>query len=234
MKETIVFVHGMSHGAWCWEEYFIPYFEKRGYHCLAINLPGHAEKGSTKRIAYSLRDYVHTLTNFVSNLPEPPIIIGHSMGGMILQQFLKTGTCKKAILMSSVPPAGVLMASLRVIFRHLGSIPFLFQRNLLGVFKKYPHLMFNDPNVAQQFAPHMCAESFNAYLGLLIPLRNRISIPMLVIGGSADALITPDEFRQTAKYYQAKLELIEGGAHELMLDPDFTKTADTLQQWLTH
>jgi pimeloyl-ACP methyl ester carboxylesterase len=234
MKETIVFVHGMSHGAWCWEAYFVPYFEKLGYQCLAINLPGHEEKGSTKSISYSLQDYVRALSKFVANLPEPPIIIGHSMGGMILQRFLKTGSCKKAILMSSVPPSGVLMASLRVIFNHLGSIPFLFQRNLLGVFHKYPELMFNDLPVAQKFKSNMCAESFIAYLGLLIPISNQTTTPMLVIGGSEDALITQEEFRQTAKYYQAKLELIEGGSHDLMLDPDFTKTADSIHQWLTN
>ncbi len=234
MKETIVFVHGMSHGAWCWEAYFIPYFEKLGYQCLAMNLPGHEEKGSTKSISYSLQDYVRALSKFVANLPEPPIIIGHSMGGMILQRFLKTGSCKKAILMSSVPPSGVLMASLRVIFNHLGSIPFLFQRNLLGVFLKYPELMFNDLSVAQKFKSNMCAESFFAYLGLLIPISNQTTTPMLVIGGSEDALITQEEFRQTAKYYQAKLELIEGGSHDLMLDPDFTKTADSIHQWLTN
>jgi pimeloyl-ACP methyl ester carboxylesterase len=234
MKETIVFVHGMSHGAWCWEAYFIPYFEKLGYRCLAMNLPGHEEKGCTKSISYSLQDYVRALSKFVANLPEPPIIIGHSMGGMILQRFLKTGSCKKAILMSSVPPSGVLMASLRVIFNHLGSIPFLFQRNLLGVFHKYPELMFNDLSVAQKFKSNMCAESFIAYLGLLIPISNQTTTPMLVIGGSEDALITQEEFRQTAKYYQAKLERIEGGSHDLMLDPDFTKTADSIHQWLTN
>lgn len=94
--------------------------------------------------------------------------------------------------------------------------------------------MFADKSVAQKFKSNLCAESFIAYLGLLIPISNQTSTPMLVIGGSADALITQDEFRQTAKYYQAKLELIEGGSHDLMLDPDFTKTADTIQQWLTH
>jgi pimeloyl-ACP methyl ester carboxylesterase len=234
MKETIVFVHGMSHGAWCWEAYFIPYFEKLGYTCIAINLPGHEQKGSTKPISYSLNTYVRTLKQVVANLQEAPIIIGHSMGGMIVQRFLQTGTCKKAILMSSVPPSGVFWASLRVILKYPASIPFLFQRNLLGVFTKYPDLMFNDPHVAQQFAPKMCAESFYAYLGLLIPLRNRTETPLLVIGGTKDALITQNEFQQTANYYQAPLKLIEGGSHDLMLDPDFTKTADTIQQWLSH
>lgn len=234
MKETIVFVHGMSHGAWCWEEYFIPYFENLGYSCLAINLPGHEVKGSKKSITFSLNDYVNALTKAVANLPEPPIIIGHSMGGMILQRFLKTGSCKKAILMSSVPPSGVLWASLRVIVNNPGSIPFLFQRNLLGVFHKYPKLMFNDLSVAQKFKSNLCAESFLTYLGLLIPISNQSTTPMLVIGGSEDALMTQDEFRQTAKYYQAKLELIEGGSHDLMLDPDFAKTADSIHRWITN
>jgi pimeloyl-ACP methyl ester carboxylesterase len=234
MKETIVFVHGMSHGAWCWEEYFIPYFEKLGYTCIAINLPGHAQKGNTKAISFSLKTYVLALKKVVDGLTEPPIIIGHSMGGMIVQRFLQTGTCKKAILMSSVPPSGVFWASLRVIFKYPASIPFLFQRNLLGVFTKYPLLMFKNPQVAQNFTPNMCAESFYAYLGLFIPIFTRTETPLLVMGGTKDALITQNEFQQTAKHYQAPLELIEGGSHDLMLDPDFTKTADTIQQWLSH
>ena len=125
MKETLVFVHGMSHGAWCWEEQFIPYFEAKGYTCLAINLPGHAQEGSSKAISYSLADYVQALKEVVDELPEAPILIGHSMGGMILQHFLKTGTCKKAILMSSVPASGVLKASLRVLTKYPGVIPYL-------------------------------------------------------------------------------------------------------------
>jgi len=106
MKETIVFVHGMSHGAWCWEESFIPYFERLGYHCLAMNLPGHDMPGSTRAIHYALDAYVEALSKTVATLEEDPIIVGHSMGGMILQKYLVKGRCKKAILLASVPPLG--------------------------------------------------------------------------------------------------------------------------------
>jgi pimeloyl-ACP methyl ester carboxylesterase len=229
MKETIVFVHGMSHGAWCWEENFIPYFQELGYECIALNLPGHEIPGSTQRISYTLGDYVQALHQVVSRLDQPPIIIGHSMGGMILQRYLKTGRCKKAILMSSVPPSGVLRASLRALFRYPGLIPYLVQLNLLGGFKKYPQLMFNENS---RFATLMCAESFLAYLGLFIPVYHPISIPMLVIGGSEDGLITVKEFQQMAKQYKAGLKIIEGGSHDLMLDTDYTKTADAIINWL--
>jgi pimeloyl-ACP methyl ester carboxylesterase len=230
MKETIVFVHGMAHGAWCWEEHFIPYFEKLGYTCIAFDLPGHEMQGSTRRISYSLGDYVAALHRVVANLEAPPIIIGHSMGGMILQKFLKTGSCKKAILLASVPPSGVLMASIRALFRYPGLIPYLLQLNLLGGFRKYPQLMFNKTS---RFASFMCAESFIAYLGLFIPVFHRTEVPMLVVGGSADGLITVNEFADTAKYYKAKLEIIEGGSHDLMLDENFELTASAIDHWIS-
>ena len=83
-KGTILFVHGMCHGAWCWEPYFLPYFEQLGYHCSAINLRGHEQPGSTVSINHiGIEDYVADLQKAVSLLCEPPIIIGHSMGGYV-------------------------------------------------------------------------------------------------------------------------------------------------------
>lgn len=233
MKETIVFVHGMSHGAWCWEENFVPYFQELGYECIALNLPGHETPGSTQRISYSLGDYVQSLHQVVAKLEQPPIIIGHSMGGMILQRFLKTVRCKKAILISSVPPSGVLMATLRVLSKFPGAIPYLFQMNLLGVFRKYPQLMLNDLGLVDKFAPKMCAESFFAFIGLIVPISLKIAAPILVIGGSNDQLITVNEFTQTAKRYGAKLVIIEGGSHDLMLDEEFERTASAIDRWIS-
>jgi len=234
MKETIVFVHGMCHGAWCWEEYFVPYFEQLGYTCVVFNLPGHEVAGSTKAIHFSMNDYVRALSDVVGKLKHDPIIVGHSMGGMILQRFLaKGGRCKQAILISSVPPAGVLMPSLRVLFQNPGAFKFLFQANLLGVFNKYPHLMFGSNKNTEQYTGLMCAESFWAYLQLMMPIgRVPKKIPMLVMGGSADALISVDEFKQTAERYGTSLELIEEGSHDLMLEPNSHQYATMIHHWL--
>ncbi len=234
MKETLVFVHGMSHGAWCWEERFIPYFEAKGYTCLAINLPGHAQEGSSKAIRFSLADYVQALKKVVDDLPEAPILIGHSMGGMIVQRYLKTGKAKKAILLASVPPSGVLFPSLRTLFRYPGAIPYLLQGNLLKAFQKYAKLFFNDNPLSEVYKPKLCAESFWAYLGLFIPVRHRIECPVLVIGGSADGLISVHEVQQTAKHYQAPIEIIAGGSHDLMLDVGYEKTAEVMVGWLNN
>lgn len=233
MKETLVFVHGMSHGAWCWKEYFIPYFEQLGYECLAVNLPGHENPGSKKAIHYSLEAYVEALANTVDSLAEDPIIIGHSMGGMILQKYLLKGRCKQAILLASVPPSGVLLPSLRVLIKHPGGIKYLFQANLLGVFRKYPILMFGSNIRTGEYVDKMCAESFWAYLQLMIPLlRIKKGIPVLVMGGTEDHLISVNEFKQTAKVYGAELMLMDGGSHDLMLDPDCARYADKIYAWM--
>jgi pimeloyl-ACP methyl ester carboxylesterase len=78
----------------------------------------------------------------------------------------------------------------------------------------------------------MCAESFYAYLGLLLPVSHQTSVPILVVGGSKDGLITVRQFESTAKHYQARLEIIEGGSHDLMLDNDFEKSANVIQEWI--
>ena len=233
MKKTIVLVHGMSHGAWCWEENFIPYFEKLGYECIVVNLPGHEKTGSEKSIHYSLDAYVEALAKTVDTLAEDPIIVGHSMGGMILQKYLLKGRCKQAILLASVPPSGVLLPSLRVLIKHPGGIKYLFQANLLGVFRKYPSLMFGSNARTAEYADKMCAESFWAYLQLMIPLlRIKKGIPMLVMGGTEDLLISVKEFRQTAIKYGAELMLMDGGSHDLMLDSNYESYADKIHAWM--
>lgn len=233
MKETLVFVHGMSHGAWCWKEYFIPYFKQLGYECLAVNLPGHENPGSKKAIHYSLDAYVEALANTVDSLAEDPIIIGHSMGGMILQRYLLKGRCKQAILLASVPPSGVFWPSLRVLIKHPRGIKYLLQANLLGVFRKYPILMFGSNVRTVEYEDKMCAESFWAYLQLMIPLlRIKKGIPMLVMGGTEDQLISVNEFKQTAYKYGAELVLVEGASHDLMLGRGYQQALDALHQWL--
>jgi alpha-beta hydrolase superfamily lysophospholipase len=92
--------------------------------------------------------------------------------------------------------------------------------------------MFNDAKIAEKYTANMCAESFLAFMGLVVPVFHKITTPLFVVGGSEDQLITVQEFSQTAKHYGAELAIIEGGSHDLMLDTDFQKTANVIQEWI--
>ena len=238
MKGTIIFVHGMCHGAWCWEENYIPYFEAMGYTCIAFDLPGHSNVGNEKRIYNTVQDYVRALREIVDTLNHDPILIGHSMGGWVIQSYLKKGRCKKAILLASVPPAGVLATSIRLLWNKPNLLRFLVQRNILGVFKhEINRLMRSDlgPAKIAYYQQKLCAESFIAYLQLCIPIFNRSKIrtfPILVVGGTNDLLFTTRDFENTAATYQARLVIIEQGTHELLLDPNYSASASAIAEFM--
>jgi len=86
MNNTIFMIHGMWSGGWYWENY-CQFFKDRGYRCLAPTLrlhdvdpkePPHPDLGTV-----SLLDYVSDLENEIRKLDHQPIIMGHSMGGLL-------------------------------------------------------------------------------------------------------------------------------------------------------
>ncbi|MDW3191671.1 MAG: alpha/beta fold hydrolase [Cytophagales bacterium] len=235
-KGTLLFVHGMCHGSWCWHDAFIPFFESKGYQCLAIELEGHQEGNEESIRHVRLSDFDRNIKEAVKAIKEPPIIIGHSMGGMAVQRYLRKGTCKKAVLLATVPAKGALAASLRVIKKHPGSIKYLLKGDLLGFTRAYDQLFFGteiSDKKRSTYRKKLCAESFIAYLQLLFPLgKSNYSGPMLVIGGEEDEIFTTREMAQTAKKYGADLDIIAGGAHDLMIDTQKQEVAKIIHRWM--
>jgi pimeloyl-ACP methyl ester carboxylesterase len=79
----ILFVHGMWHAAWCWEEYFMPYFAQHGYDCYALSLRGHGGSEGRERLRWTpLSAYVSDVAQVVDQIEGQPVLVGHSMGGM--------------------------------------------------------------------------------------------------------------------------------------------------------
>ena len=50
-QTPLLFIHGMWHGAWCWDEFFLPFFAGHGFHVTALSLRGHAVRGDTVPLA---------------------------------------------------------------------------------------------------------------------------------------------------------------------------------------
>ncbi len=76
-------VHGAFHGAWCWRE-IAPRLEKLGHSAAAVDLPAHGED-RTPIEAVSLDDYVAAVLRAREHLRRPPILVGHSLGGVVIQ-----------------------------------------------------------------------------------------------------------------------------------------------------
>lgn len=116
----LLFVHGAWHGAWCWDKYFLPYFAENGYDAHALSLRNHGKSdspGSIKTVRIS--DYVDDVARVSETLESPPVIIGHSMGGFVLQKYLESYSAAGAVLFASVPPSGVISVALNMIAHDL-------------------------------------------------------------------------------------------------------------------
>ena len=104
----VLFVHGMSHAAWCWVEHFLPYFAQHGYVSHALSLRGHGSSEGRKRLRWTpLAEYVSDVAQVVDQMERSPVLVGHSMGGMIVQKYLELNGVPAAVLLASAPPQDV-------------------------------------------------------------------------------------------------------------------------------
>src|ERR1700712_1716796 len=86
----LLFVHGAWHGAWCWDEHFLEFFTDRGYRTAALSLRGHGRSQTNKPLrTCSIDDYVADVDSVVGDLLARPVLIGHSMGGLVVQKYLE-------------------------------------------------------------------------------------------------------------------------------------------------
>lgn len=239
----ILFVHGAWHSAWCWDEHFLPYFAQHGYASHALNLRGHGASEGREHLRWtSIADYVADVAQMAGQLPTPPIVIGHSMGGFIVQRYLESQPAPAAVLLASIPPAGIFRFLLRYAGRH--PLVFLMANLTLNVYRMVGtselarEAFFSadmpDTKVKAYFA-RVQSESYRMALDTLafaLPKPARVKAPMLVLGAARDTIFSPREVEATARAYHAQVEFFPNMAHDMMLEADWQSVADRILSWL--
>ena len=223
----LLFVHGAWHGKWCWEQYSLDWFADRGYEVTALDLRGHGD--SEGRVKWtSFASYVDDVRRIAESLPSPPVLIGHSMGGGIVQKYLGKYRAPAGVLLAPEPTHGVYQATWRVARRWPGAFAKANLVQRLGPLveddKRARALFFPDDDQRREVAQWVAQlqdESYPAYLGMMLnpPRAKRVEDPILVVAGSDDRIFSVAEMEKTARAYGADLRVIDGAAHDLMLDP---------------
>jgi alpha-beta hydrolase superfamily lysophospholipase len=238
----ILFVHGMWHGAWCWAEHFLPYFAGQGYTAHALSVRGHGDSEGRERLRWtSLADYVADVAQVAGGLPRPPVLVGHSMGGAIVQKYLESHQAPAAVLLAAVPPKGVIPATVRFAARH--PLAFL-KANLtlsmwpvVGTPALCKEFLFAASIADGELAAHFARlqdESYRAYWDMMIlnlPHPRRVQTPMLVLGATDDMAVSRREVEATARAYGVPAEFFDM-AHDMMLEPGWQAVADRILGWL--
>lgn len=242
----ILFVHGSYCGAWLWSEHFMPYFATHGFTSHALSLRGHG--GSEGNLTWaSLDDYVQDLEAVVDQLGGGPVIlIGHSMGGLVVQHFLsRKKPVKAVVLLATVPPSGLASSALHM---SLFAPDVLWQLGLLqslgpdAVSAEVMHrALLSGATELESVRPllkKLQRESHRVSAELLAPsqpqpLDDATRPPILVMGGDADVFLPTSAQRETATFFKAELEILHGAPHGLMLDEEWWQpVADKIIAWL--
>jgi pimeloyl-ACP methyl ester carboxylesterase len=238
----LLFVHGAWHAAWCWDEYFLDFFADRGYRALAVSLRGHGNSPSPKTLrSCSLADYVDDVESVTDSLPTTPVLIGHSMGGFIVQKYLEAHQAPAGVLLASTPQRGSFAFNMRLMRRH----PWLFTKASITGNALLP---VGTPELAREsffsarvpesdvvrYAARLNGESQRVGLDAMwmLPRPKRVTTPLLVLGGECDRSILPKEVRATANAYRTEAEIFPDMGHDMMLEPEWAAVAERIHAWL--
>lgn len=252
MNTTIFMIHGMCCGPWCWEN-FEHFFKDKGAHTVATSLrfhdadpqaPPHPELGSL-----SLLDYVADLEEEIRLLNEKPIIMGHSMGGLLGQILAARGLARGLILLAPAAPAGIIGLRPSVVKGFLSSqLTWAFwQKPFRQTFDEAKYSVFHNLVPAEQEKTYerLVFESGRAATEIgywpFDPRRASrvdaagVTCPVLVMVGAQDKLTPAAVVKKVAARYHTVSTYKEfpQNGHWLLAEPGWRDVADYAAEWLT-
>jgi len=191
----------------------------------------------------SIADLVADVGSVACKLPSKPVVIGHSMGGFIVQKYLESHVAPAGVLLASMPRRGAGGYLLREVKRH----PFHTIRAIVTT--KQLHAV-NTAHLAREhfFSPDTPASDVVRYaarlgeeyagristdnLFLNLPKPERVTTPLLVLGAACDGCFTTEEIHTTARAYRTEAEIFPDMGHDMMLEPGWRAVAERIDGWL--
>ena len=246
-RPPLLFVHGAYVDSSCWAVNFIPYLNRHGFDCYSLDLSGHgASEGRQQIDQFGIADYVADVSFALEQIGQSTILIGHSMGARVVERLLETQPAAAAILLAPVPTTGTAGSAMQLSLRYPGFLETIDQVSHGKPTAAAAELMtkiYFSPTVtteeALRFFPRVGPESQLAVTEMAVPdLRFRVRrprLPVLVMGGSADAVFPPSLLHFVASPWHAQVCRAPGAGHMLMLDHEWEAAAKHMQDWLeTH
>jgi len=251
MGETIVMIHGMWGGAWYWANYREA-FESAGYRCVAVTLPYHdmdprdvpnPQLGTT-----SLLEYADAIEQEVRRLGEIPILIGHSMGGLLAQMLAARGLAKALVLLTPASPSGIFALTPSVV-RSFGSI-----LTTWGGWRKPMRQTFSEAvysilhllprneqvEVYERFVYESGRAACEIGFWMLDPRgasrvdESKITCPVLVVAGAQDRITPKYVVHKVARKYRtvATYKEFDDHAHWVVGEPGWEEVVMYTLGWL--
>lgn len=246
MSAPIVMVHGAFCGGWVFDAFRAP-FEAIGHTVHTPDLRGHGPNDRESAVVgVSMRDYASDIVGLCRSLSEPPILIGHSMGGLVAQLAARRCDLKALVLLAPSPPWGVAAGTIEEAVTAFGL-------HMLGPF--WFQAVSPDPGLARAYSfdrlpkperdaclarlrPESGRALFETLNWWLDPLMTTslgpgpLKVPSLVLAGSRDVVHSSGTVRQTAERIGGAFLEMPGMSHWLPGEEGWENVARASLEWL--
>ncbi len=250
MAKTVLLIHGAFCGGWCFQD-LMPVLTAHGFTCHAPDLRFHVcgpTRDPDPRLAEtSLADYTRDMAELAASFPEPPVVIGHSMGGLIGQQLAVKGLVRALVLLASGAPWGILPSTddeLALAMGLMQAAPF-WDRALKPCFEVAcrDSLASLAPEAQRRVFDQFGAESGRALFELFFWMFDKarttavdtvkVGCPVLVVAGSDDKVVSAVTGRKIAQLYpQATFHEAAGRGHFLIMEKGARQLAERCASWI--
>ena len=242
--QPLLFVHGAFAGAWCWDEYFLPWFATQGYEAHAVSLRGHGGSPMQGPLDLaSLDDYVAD-TLLAASRFDKPVLIGHSMGAIVVQRAARRCGASAMVLMAPVPPHGLTGSLLALaardppLFLAINAMQLASVQDTSGLRLLRDNLFSQSvtESDARRYLLRMQRESQRALTDLGWPqhlwIRQSAGVPTLVVGAGRDAFFPQSMIEETARFHGIAPVMFPDMAHAMMLESGWREVAESIAGWL--
>jgi len=258
MTRSVVFVHGGWVTPRCWDP-FVAYFESRGFRCLAPAWPGkdrpvEAIREDPSALAgLGITRIVDHYERIIRSLDPPPVLIGHSFGGLFVQLLLDRGAGAAGIAIDPGAPKGVfaLEPSSLISLGRILATPFGWRKVVRWTFSEFRYAFVHTmPESEQrsiwetQIVPDSGRPFFEAGFAMLpgnnttrVDFANPKRAPLLFVAGEADRAIPPVVVRRQYRAHLASpvrtdFRSFSGRTHWLIAQPGWEDVAQAGIDWI--
>jgi len=256
--DTVVLIHGLWMTPRCWE-HWIPLYERRGYRVLAPAYPGLEVEVEALREdpspieAVTVPDTVEHLEGIISGLERPPILIGHSFGGALVQILLDRGFGAAGIAIHSVPtehvhtlPASEIRAAFPVLrnpanrHRAVGFTPdqfhYAFTNTLSAEESAAVYERYHVPAPGRWIWDGVLANVKPGHQATWVDYRNDDRAPLLFIAGGNDHIVPAAVNKENADRYgnssaHTDFKAYDARDHYTIGAPRWRDVADDARTW---
>jgi pimeloyl-ACP methyl ester carboxylesterase len=241
----LLFVHGYFGIAIAFER-MMERLTASGHRCVAIDLRGRGDSAlpslRTGEVAslgkVSIHDYADDVDR-VARLLGNPIIVGHSMGGLVAQIAATRGVARGLVLLSPAPPRGIPVLSWKLAIHQAKYMPAIMtSRVVVPGRSDIRALVLNRVPEAEReiLLDLLVPDSGRAARQMSVfgvPVdRSRIRVPVLVMAGDQDLFIPLSRSVRVAKRYRAPLKVAPGRGHMLIIEPGYEELCAWITQWI--